>query len=53
MLVQVIYGDHRDDLLNVFIDESTGIVCYRTEHGEVVCEGIDEGPHFYPPSGSK
>ncbi|KAJ7566849.1 hypothetical protein O6H91_02G121100 [Diphasiastrum complanatum] len=34
----------------VFRDESKGIVCYRTPTGEITCEGIDEGPHFHPPS---
>ena len=51
--VQVLNDDNCSDVPNVFIDESTGIVCYRTDCGEVVCEGLDEGPHFYPPSRSK
>ncbi|BBN09940.1 hypothetical protein MPTK1_4g23890 [Marchantia polymorpha subsp. ruderalis] len=25
-----------------------GIVCHRTETGEITCEGFDEGPHFHP-----
>lgn len=30
----------------VFEDESNGIVCYSNENGEIICEGIDEGPRF-------
>lgn len=41
-----------DAVLRVFSDDAKGIVCYRSKTGEVVCEGLDEGPHFYPPSGS-
>lgn len=41
-----------DAALQVFSDDVKGILCYRSETGEVVCEGLDEGPHFYPPSGS-
>lgn len=44
--------DPEDTDLKVFADDTKGIVCYRTESGEIVCEGMDEGPHFYPPSGS-
>ena len=50
---QAVAGDNVDALRNTFIDESMGVVCYETETGEIVCEGIDEGPHFYPPSVSK
>ncbi|XP_055827756.1 uncharacterized protein LOC129895979 [Solanum dulcamara] len=32
--------------LKVFEDESTGIVCYRDENGEITCEGYDEGPRY-------
>ncbi|GAQ82264.1 hypothetical protein KFL_001050270 [Klebsormidium nitens] len=30
----------------VFHDEDKGITCYETPLGEIVCEGIDDGPHF-------
>ncbi|GAB2222181.1 hypothetical protein Droror1_Dr00013384 [Drosera rotundifolia] len=30
----------------VFEDRSEGIVCYRDDRGEIVCEGMDEGPRF-------
>ena len=50
---QAFAGDNDDVAHNTFIDESMGVVCYETETGEIVCEGIDEGPHFYPPSVSK
>ncbi|XP_022715368.1 uncharacterized protein LOC111274744 [Durio zibethinus] len=30
----------------VFEDQSQGIICYRDENGEIVCEGYDEGPRF-------
>ncbi|KAI5061397.1 hypothetical protein GOP47_0023902 [Adiantum capillus-veneris] len=45
-------GDAEDAALKVFADDTKGIVCYRTESGEIVCEGMDEGPQFYPPSGA-
>ncbi|XP_038709554.1 uncharacterized protein LOC120004315 [Tripterygium wilfordii] len=28
----------------VFEDRSEGIICYRDDDGEIVCEGYDEGP---------
>ncbi|XP_057981945.1 uncharacterized protein LOC131167135 [Malania oleifera] len=31
----------------VFEDGSRGIVCYRDDSGEIVCEGYDEGPRFH------
>ncbi|XP_030535869.1 uncharacterized protein LOC115744686 [Rhodamnia argentea] len=30
----------------VFEDQCEGIVCYRDESGEIICEGYDEGPRF-------
>ncbi|KAJ0075212.1 hypothetical protein Patl1_33852 [Pistacia atlantica] len=30
----------------VFEDKLEGIICYRDENGEMVCEGYDEGPRF-------
>ncbi|XVF27146.1 hypothetical protein REPUB_Repub14bG0081400 [Reevesia pubescens] len=30
----------------VFEDQSQGVICYRDENGEIVCEGYDEGPRF-------
>ncbi|KAK7338203.1 hypothetical protein VNO77_18805 [Canavalia gladiata] len=30
----------------VYEDRSQGIVCYQDEHGEIICEGYDEGPCF-------
>lgn len=31
-----------------FKDESTGVVCYHDENGDVTCVGWEEGPHFQP-----
>ncbi|GAB4841912.1 hypothetical protein Ancab_011868 [Ancistrocladus abbreviatus] len=31
----------------VFEDHSKGIVCYKDDKGEIVCEGLDEGPRFH------
>ncbi|XP_039070775.1 uncharacterized protein LOC120217766 isoform X2 [Hibiscus syriacus] len=28
----------------VFEDQSQGVICYRDENGEIICEGYDEGP---------
>ncbi|KAL8170734.1 hypothetical protein V2J09_022538 [Rumex salicifolius] len=28
----------------VFEDHSNGIICYRDSKGEIICEGLDEGP---------
>lgn len=30
----------------VYEDQEEGIVCYKDEKGEIVCEGHDEGPRF-------
>ncbi|KAB1218279.1 hypothetical protein CJ030_MR3G026159 [Morella rubra] len=30
----------------VFEDQSNGIICYRDDKGEVICEAYDEGPRF-------
>ncbi|XP_027353192.1 uncharacterized protein LOC113863713 isoform X3 [Abrus precatorius] len=30
----------------IYEDRSQGIVCYQDEHGEIICEGYDEGPCF-------
>ncbi|XP_073063708.1 uncharacterized protein [Primulina eburnea] len=32
----------------VFEDQSAGVVCYKDENGEIICEGFDEGPRFQP-----
>ncbi|XP_068657831.1 uncharacterized protein [Aristolochia californica] len=37
----------------VFEDQSRGILCYRDEAGELICEGYDEGPRFYQPTEQK
>ncbi|MQL80206.1 hypothetical protein Taro_012656 [Colocasia esculenta] len=36
----------------VFEDQALGIVCYKDEHGEVICEGYDEGPRHNTPQAS-
>ncbi|CAD6242057.1 unnamed protein product [Miscanthus lutarioriparius] len=30
----------------VFEDQVRGVVCYRDDGGEVICEGFDEGPRL-------
>ncbi|CAK9144679.1 unnamed protein product [Ilex paraguariensis] len=30
----------------VYEDQSEGIICYKDDSGEIVCEGYDEGPHL-------
>ncbi|RCV08640.1 hypothetical protein SETIT_1G342900v2 [Setaria italica] len=30
----------------VFEDQVRGVVCYRDDRGEVICEGYDEGPRL-------
>ncbi|XP_040376764.1 uncharacterized protein LOC102714154 [Oryza brachyantha] len=30
----------------VFEDQVRGVVCYRDDKGEVICEGFDEGPRL-------
>ncbi|KAK9282352.1 hypothetical protein L1049_005269 [Liquidambar formosana] len=38
----------RSSLRNkVFEDRSKGIVCYRDDSGEIICEGYDEGPRLH------
>ncbi|TVU12224.1 hypothetical protein EJB05_45857 [Eragrostis curvula] len=34
------------DRKKVFEDQLRGIVCYRDEKGEMICEGYDEGPRI-------
>lgn len=34
------------EAVKVYQDASRGIVCYRNEYGELICEGYDEGPHL-------
>ncbi|XP_077239947.1 uncharacterized protein LOC143880857 isoform X2 [Tasmannia lanceolata] len=34
----------------IFEDQSRGIICYRDDCGEVICEGYDEGPRFCKPA---
>ncbi|KAF2300894.1 hypothetical protein GH714_018068 [Hevea brasiliensis] len=31
----------------VFENQSEGIICYRDDSGEIICEGFDEGPRFH------
>ncbi|KAL7140461.1 hypothetical protein ABFS83_09G122200 [Erythranthe nasuta] len=42
--LQIRSFDHKN---KVFEDRSAGIVCYKDENGEIVCEGYDEGPRFH------
>ncbi|KNA25951.1 hypothetical protein SOVF_001960 [Spinacia oleracea] len=32
----------------VFEDHSAGIICYKNDRGEIICEGFDEGPRLQP-----
>ncbi|KAB2065264.1 hypothetical protein ES319_A09G079100v1 [Gossypium barbadense] len=34
----------------VFEDKALGVICYRDDNGEIVCEGYDEGPRFISPT---
>jgi len=34
------------DLEQVYENLSEGVVCYRDENGEIICEGYDEGPRL-------
>lgn len=31
----------------IFEDRSAGIVCYKDENGEIICEDYDEGPRLH------
>ncbi|KAM7253577.1 hypothetical protein ACFE04_021731 [Oxalis oulophora] len=31
----------------VFEDRAEGIICYKDENGQIICEGYDEGPRFH------
>ncbi|KAK9726840.1 hypothetical protein RND81_05G240900 [Saponaria officinalis] len=33
----------------VFEDHATGIICYKDDTGEIICEGFDEGPRLLQP----
>ncbi|XP_024625709.1 uncharacterized protein [Medicago truncatula] len=36
----------KNKLKQVYESEPEGVVCYQDEHGEIICEGYDEGPCF-------
>lgn len=42
--LQIKSYDHNK--IKVFEDKLNGIVCYKDENGEMICEGYDEGPRF-------
>ncbi|KAK9131545.1 hypothetical protein Sjap_012032 [Stephania japonica] len=31
----------------IFEDQASGIICYKNESGEIICEGYDEGPRLH------
>ncbi|KAM0956333.1 hypothetical protein ACFX2A_025124 [Malus domestica] len=31
----------------VFEDRANGIICYKDDRGEIICEGFDEGPRYH------
>ncbi|XP_074294790.1 uncharacterized protein LOC141622683 [Silene latifolia] len=33
----------------VFEDHATGVICYKDDSGEIICEGLDEGPRLLQP----
>ncbi|WOL06519.1 hypothetical protein Cni_G15253 [Canna indica] len=33
-------------LHKVYEDKAMGIICYKDEKGEIICEGYDEGPRY-------
>ena len=33
-------------IFQVYEDKNMGILCYTDENGELVCEGLDEGPRL-------
>ncbi|CAN6478434.1 unnamed protein product [Victoria cruziana] len=37
----------------IYEDHETGIVCYRGDDGELICEGLDEGPRYEPSATKK
>ncbi|KAH9305648.1 hypothetical protein KI387_010052, partial [Taxus chinensis] len=39
--------------IKVCQDHPQGILCYRDQDGEVICEGYDEGPYFRPSPGQQ
>ncbi|KAF8730186.1 hypothetical protein HU200_017159 [Digitaria exilis] len=39
-------ADECSSLTTVFEDQVRGMVCYRDDRGEVICEGYDEGPRL-------
>lgn len=42
----LLISETRNGSLQVFEDQSNGIICYRDDKGEVICEAYDEGPRF-------
>jgi hypothetical protein len=35
-----------NSIFQVYEDKNMGILCYTDENGELVCEGLDEGPRL-------
>ncbi|URE25146.1 hypothetical protein MUK42_16341 [Musa troglodytarum] len=35
--------------IKIYEDKAMGIICYKDEKGEVICEGYDEGPRYSRP----
>ncbi|KAG8490523.1 hypothetical protein CXB51_015784 [Gossypium anomalum] len=44
--VSILYSMFLVHLDYLSIMNSQGVICYRDENGEIVCEGYDEGPRF-------
>ena len=46
MSMNILFFSELELIYQVYEDENMGIVCYTDENGELVCEGLDEGPRL-------
>ena len=44
--MNILFFSELELIYQVYEDKNMGIVCYSDENGELVCEGLDEGPRL-------
>ena len=46
MSMNILFFSELELIYQVYEDKNMGIVCYTDENGELLCEGLDEGPRL-------
>ena len=44
--MNILFFSELELIYQVYEDKNMGIVCYTDENGELLCEGLDEGPRL-------